>query len=35
LVDAGVGVVAAGGGKWFGRRVLPAARLTVGRGFWF
>ena len=35
LVDAAFGVVAAGRGEWFGRRVLPAARLTVGRGFWF
>ena len=35
LVDAALGVVGAGRGEWFGRHVLPAARLTVGRGFWF
>jgi hypothetical protein len=34
FLDAAFGVIAAGRGDWFGRRVLPVARLTVGRGFW-
>lgn len=33
--DAGLGLIRAGHGDWFGRRVVPVARLTVGRGFGF
>jgi hypothetical protein len=34
FLDTALGIAGAVRGDWFGRQVLPMARVTLGRGFW-